>query len=131
MVQIYRKIAVKSTADRVQQEDETLLEKMQNDEEERNENVNGFIKILQMKMWEKMRDLSSHIDEINLIYLVDRFASEEDIAECQQSRESTENEQQILQNFLQSPAIKKKVLQNIFVKEMLIQVIEEIIFLNI
>lgn len=55
---------------------------MQNDEEESNENVNCFIKILQMKIWERLRDLSTYIDEINLIYLVDRFASEEDIAEC-------------------------------------------------
>lgn len=130
MVQIYRRIAVKS-AERVQQPDDTLLEKLQNDEEERNENVNCFIKILQMKVWERLRDTSSYIDEVNLIYLVDRFASEEDIAECQQSQESPENEQAILQNFLQSAVIKKKVLQNIFVREMLIQVIEDIILLNI
>ena len=83
MVQIYRKIASKPSAERVQQPDDSMLEKMQNDEEENNENVNSFIKILQMKSWERLRDVSSYIDEINLIYLVDRFASEEDIAECQ------------------------------------------------
>lgn len=36
-----------------------------------------------------------------------------------------------MQNFLRSPAIQKNILQNIFVRDVLIQVIEEIIFLNI
>lgn len=55
MVQIYRKIAAKPTAERVPQQDETALEKMQNEEEESNESVNAFIKILQMKVWERLR----------------------------------------------------------------------------
>ena len=97
MVQVFRKIEkVKPATERAQPQDDAFLEKMQNDEEESNENVNSFIKILQMKNWEKFRNLSSYIDEVNLIYLVDKFASEDDIAECQKNQKNLENEQEIL-----------------------------------
>lgn len=73
----------KPSSDRVPQTDEATLEKMQNDEDDQNESVNCFVKILQMKVWEVMREHNSFIEESNLIHLIDRFASEEDIAECQ------------------------------------------------
>lgn len=66
---------------------------MQSDENERNENVNCFLKILQMKMWDMMRDEVSnvHVGQSNLIYMVDRFASEEEITECNMQEIASEN----------------------------------------
>ena len=74
-----------------------------------------------MKMWEVMRDSNAFIEESNLIYLIDRFASEEDIAECQQEGQTDEKE--ALQNFLKSSTIKKKILQNVFIKSVLIKLL--------
>ena len=79
-----------------------------------------------------MRDNNAFIEESNLIYLIDRFASQEDISECQQSnQDGKSDEKEALANFLKSSTIKKKILKNVFIKDVLIKLLEELIHLNI
>ena len=59
-----------------------------------------------MKVWEVMRDNNAFVEEGNLIYLIDRFASEEDIAECSESKQDDQtDEKEVLQSFLKSSTI--------------------------